>query len=324
MKSLKIAIVGATGLVGQTIIKVLDEEGLLKTNDILLYVSKRSAGKEYLFKGRRFRLVELDEKALDKKFDIVFFSAGSSVSRVWAKRFAEKGAFVIDNTSEFRKCEDVPLVVPEINGEIVSGDAKIISNPNCTTIELAVVIDKLLKLSKIKKLVVSTYQSVSGAGRRAVCDLKNNAKNVFKYGINDNLIAKIGKIQENGYAEEENKIMFELSKILNESIDVSATAVRVPVEVCHGESVYVKFETDVNLIDVYSILESSYIKVFPDEICNVCEVKNTNAVSVFRIRQKSKTELEFFVLADNLRRGAAYNAVLIMKKLIDKNLFLCD
>ena len=257
MKSLKIAIVGATGLVGQTIIKVLDEEGLLKTNDILLYVSKRSAGKEYLFKGRRFRLVELDEKALDKKFDIVFFSAGSSVSRVWAKRFAEKGAFVIDNTSEFRKCEDVPLVVPEINGEIVSGDAKIISNPNCTTIELAVVIDKLLKLSKIKKLVVSTYQSVSGAGRRAVCDLKNNAKNVFKYGINDNLIAKIGKIQENGYAEEENKIMFELSKILNESIDVSATAVRVPVEVCHGESVYVKFETDVNLIDVYSILESS-------------------------------------------------------------------
>ena len=319
MNNLKIAIIGATGLVGQTIIKVLDEEGLFFASDITLYVSSRSAGKEYLFKGRKFRLIELDEKALNKNFDIVFFSAGSAVSRLWVKRFAENGAFVIDNTSEFRKCEGVPLVVPEINFETVSKDSKIIANPNCTTIELAVVIDKLKKLSKIKKIVVSTYKSVSGAGRRAVYDLKNNAKNVFKYGINDNLIAKIGEIQENGYSDEENKIMFELTKILGENIDVSATAVRVPVEVCHGESVYVEFETAVNLIDVYSALECEHIKFLTEELCEVRDVKNKNQTFVFRIRQKTKTELEFFILADNLRRGAAYNAVLIMKKLIENN-----
>ncbi len=318
MKNLKIAIIGATGLVGQTLIKVLDEEGLFDSSEITLYVSKRSAGKEYMFKGRRFRFIELDERALNQKFDIVFFSAGSAVSRVWAEKFAELGAYVIDNTSEFRRLKSVPLVVPEINFETISQDTKIISNPNCTTIELAVVIEKLKQLSKIKKIIISTYQSVSGAGRRAVCDLKNNAKNVFKYGINDNLIAKIGEIQENGYSEEENKIMFELPKILDEDIDVSATAVRIPVEICHGESVYVEFESMVNLIDVYSVLECDYIKFLTDDVCEVCDVKNQNQTFVCRIRQKSETELEFFILADNLRRGAAYNAVLIMKKLIEK------
>ena len=178
-------------------------------------------------------------------------------------------------------------------------------------------IDKIRKLSKIKKIVVSTYQSVSGAGRRALFDLKNNAKNVFKYGINDNLIAKIGEIQENGYSEEENKIMFELSKILKENINVSATAVRVPVDVCHGESVFVEFEKHVNLIDVYSCLECEHLKFSAEDVYEVCDVKNKNETFIFRIRQRAKNELEFFVLADNLRRGAAFNAVLIMKKLIE-------
>ena len=317
MENLKLAILGATGLVGETILKVLNEEGLFVGSDITLFVSSRSAGKEYMFKGRRFRLVELNESALKKKFDIVFFSAGTDVSKVWVKKFANAGAFVIDNTNAFRRKDSVPLVVPEINGEIVGGDSKIISNPNCSTIELALVIDKLRKLSKIEKVVVSTYQSVSGAGRSALLDLKNNAKNVFKYGINNNLIAKIGEIQENGYSEEENKIMFELSKILKENINVSATAVRVPVDVCHGESVFVEFEKHVNLIDVYSCLEFEHLKFSAEDVYEVCDVKNKNQTFIFRIRQRAKNELEFFVLADNLRRGAAFNAVLIMKKLIE-------
>ncbi len=320
MENLKLAILGATGLVGETILKVLNEEGLFVGSDITLFVSSRSAGKEYMFKGRRFRLIELNESALKKKFDIVFFSAGTDVSKAWVKKFAEAGAFVIDNTNAFRRREAVPLVVPEINGEIVGGDSKIISNPNCSTIELALVIDKLRKLSKIEKVVVSTYQSVSGAGRSALLDLKNNAKNVFKYGINNNLIAKIGDIQENGYSTEENKIMFELSKILDEDIDVSATAVRVPVEVSHGESVYVKFKNDVNLIDAFAMLDCDYIKISTNDLFYPAFVSGTNLTYVCRLRQSQKNELEFFVLADNLRRGAAYNAVMIAKNILSKNL----
>ena len=179
MRNLRIGIVGATGLVGQTILKVLDEEDLFNGFDITLFVSSRSAGKEYLFNGRRFRFIELNEKALKQNFDIMFFSAGSEVSKVWVEKFANLGTYVIDNTNAFRMREDVPLVVPEINLNRINLNSKIISNPNCSTIELAVVIDKLRNLSKIKKVVVSTYQAVSGAGRRALTDLKNNAKNVF-------------------------------------------------------------------------------------------------------------------------------------------------
>lgn len=310
----KIAIIGATGLVGNTILEVLYEEGFFENYEITLYVSKRSAGKELLFLGRCFRLVELDERALMQNFKIVFFSAGTEVSLLWAKKFAETGALVIDNTNAFRKDKQVPLVVPEINIDKISSNTKLISNPNCSTIELAIVIDKLLKLSEIEKLVVSTYQSVSGAGRRALFDLKNNAKNVFKYGINDEIIAKIGDIQEDGYSLEENKIMFELSKILDREIDVSATAVRVPTTICHGESVYVKFKNQVNIIDVLASLDDKFI-VLKDEVVTLKEVRGTNLTFVCRIRQHKNNELEFFVIADNLRRGAAYNAVKIAKNL---------
>lgn len=313
----KIAIIGATGLVGNTILKVLLEENLFWGYDISLFVSSRSAGKEFLFEGRRFRLLELDENALSQKFDFVFFSAGSKVSLLWAKKFADRGAVVIDNTSAFRKEKTIPLVVPEINFENISNHTKLISNPNCSTIQLAVVMHKLMLLGEIEKVVVSTYQSVSGAGRRAFLDLKNNAKNVFKCGINDEIIAKIGEIQENDYAEEENKIMFELSKILGKTIDVSATAVRVPTSVGHAESVYVKFKNDVSVIDALAVLDCEHIKVFND-VVYLKDVRETNFTYVCRLRQKNKNELEFFVMADNLRRGAAYNAVKIVKDLIKK------
>lgn len=316
MENKKIAIVGASGLVGQTILKVLYEENMFDC-EIKLFVSKRSAGKEFIFCNRKFKYIELDESALNEKYDIVFFSAGGEVSLKWAKRFAENGAIVIDNTNAFRRELGVPLIVPEINFDTIKKDTKLISNPNCSTIELAVVLDKLLGLGEIEKVVVSTYQAVSGAGRLALLDLQKNAKNVFKCGINDEIIAKIGEIQENGYSLEENKIMFELSKILNVPLNVSATAVRVPTSICHGESVYVKFKNKVSVSQARMIVGCEYIKV-TDEIVPLKRVKNTNLTFVCRLRQLQETELEFFVIADNLRRGAGYNAVKIAKKILKK------
>lgn len=316
MSNFKIAIVGATGLVGETILKILYDENLFWSNEIILFVSKRSAGKEMLFHGRRFRFIELSEKNAFEHFDFVFFSAGSEVSLKYVEIFAKNGAFVIDNSNAFRRNEKIPLVIPEINMNLVNKNSKIIANPNCSTIQLALVVDKLRLLGDIEKIVVSTYQSVSGAGRKALSDLKNNAKNVFKYGINDEIIAKIGEIQENLYSLEEDKIIFELNKILNSNIDISATAVRVPISICHGESVYVKFKNDISLIDVYSALDCDGFKIFIDGIAYVSQVCNSNDVYVFRIRQRGKNELEFFILADNLRRGAAFNAVMILKNLI--------
>lgn len=314
MKNKKIAIVGASGLVGQTILKVLFEENMFDY-EIKLFVSKRSAGKEFIYQNRKFKYIELNENAVFEKFDVVFFSAGGEVSTKWARMFANNGAVVIDNTNAFRRDKNVPLVVPEINFDKVKTDTKLISNPNCSTIELAVVLDKLLKLGEIEKVVVSTYQAVSGAGRIALLDLQKNAKNVFKYGINDEIIAKIGEIQENGYSLEEDKIMFELNKILNTKLDVSATAVRVPTSICHGESVYVKFKENIEMADVKNALNCGYIKT-SDEIISLKFIKNTNFTFVFRIRQKNKNELEFFIVADNLRRGAGYNAVKIAKKIL--------
>ncbi len=310
----KIAIVGATGLVGQTLLEVLYEEGFFEKYEIILYVSKKSAGKEFLFLGRRFRLIELDETALKQNFQLVFFSAGSEVSLKFAKKFAEAGSIVIDNTNAFRRETEIPLVVPEINLQKITSKTKLISNPNCSTIQLAVVMHKLLMLSEIEKIVVSTYQSVSGAGRKALFDLEKNAKNVFKYGINNEIIAKIGEMLENGYSLEEDKLMFELSKILGREIDVSATAVRVPTTVGHGESVYVKFKNEVNIIDALACLDDEYL-VVRDDVVYLNEVRGNNLTYVSRLRQHKKDELEFFVLADNLRRGAAYNAAKIAKSL---------
>ncbi len=310
----KIAIVGATGLVGQTLLEVLYEEGFFEKYEITLYVSKKSAGKELLFLGRRFRLIELDETALKQNFQLVFFSAGSEVSLKFAKKFAEAGSIVIDNTNAFRRETEIPLVVPEINLQKITNKTKLISNPNCSTIQLAVVMHKLLMLGEIEKIVVSTYQSVSGAGRKALFDLEKNAKNVFKYGINNEIIAKIGEMLENGYSLEEDKLIFELSKILGREIDVSATAVRVPTTVGHGESVYVKFKNEVNIIDALACLDDEYL-VVRDDVVYLNEVRGNNLTYVCRLRQHKKDELEFFVLADNLRRGAAYNAAKIAKSL---------
>ena len=194
---------------------------------------------------------------------------------------------------------------------------KIISNPNCSTIQLALVLDRLRNLSRIKHVVVSTYQSVSGAGRRAVADLANYSKNVFEKGINNNVIAGIGKCDKQGFFEEEQKLMFETNKILeDDSIKIFATAVRVPITNCHGESVYVKFENSVDKKRFFKALGCDYIVVSKNDLFYQTEVFKSNKTYVCRVRRVSRNEFLFFVIADNLRRGASYNAVQILKKLI--------
>ena len=311
----KLAIVGASGLVGQTVLKVLKEEGLFDKFEIFMLSSSKSAGKVLIFDDRHFRLIELNDEVLKYKFDYAIFVMSEDVSRVWVEKFANNGTVVIDNSSAFRMVKNIPLVVPEINFNIIKKSDKIIANPNCSTIQLVLVLDRLRQLSKLKTVIVSSYQSVSGAGKDALFDLNNKTNNFFEMGIDDNFIARIGSFSENGFCSEENKIMLESQKILDEEFNIVATTVRVPISFCHGESVYVKFSKKVDLEDVKKVLKSNRIK-FSDDMFypNVCA--GTNETYVFRLRKCSDNEIAFFVIADNLRRGAAFNAVEILKNLI--------
>ncbi len=319
---LKVAIVGATGLVGRKIIQVLYEEGFWKEINLFLFASEKNYGKKVIFYDKEFYILKLSEKIANEKFDVVFFSAGDEVSKRWVRKFANSGAYVIDNTNAFRRYKYVPLVVPEINSNKIKKSTKIIANPNCSTIELAVVLDRLSQLAKLNKVIVSTYQSVSGAGYKALLDLENDTTKFFKCGIKNNLIAQIGSILDNGFCTEENKIMFELQKILDKSFDVLATTVRVPMPYCHGESVYVEFDDKLNLTDVYEKLMCEYIKVDKDTLSFPKQIMDTNKTHVCRIREVNETELLLFIVADNLRRGASYNAVQIFKYLLENNFLI--
>ena len=314
MKKIKIAIVGASGLVGSKIIEILNEENLLKNVELHLFASGNNTNRHLFINNFKYKLKVLTQKNIPDKLDIVFFSAGEDVSKTWAKFFADRGAFVIDNSSTFRKDNAIPLIVPEINFDLKN--SKIISNPNCSTIQLALAINLLQKFGNIEKIVVSTYQSVSGAGKKALEDYINKTNFEIKEGISGNVISKIGKISENGFCEEENKIMFELNKILNKNYSICASTVRVPIPFCHTESVYVKFVEKININDI-KCDDLNYIKI-SDDIVLPSDVANTNVTYIIRLRQFSDKEIAFFVIADNLRRGAAYNAVLIAKKIIDK------
>ena len=310
----KLAIVGASGLVGQTVLKILKEEKLLQNYEIFMLSSNRSAGKVLIFGDKHYRLFELSDEILKLNFDYAIFLTGEDVSKVWCEKFAKTGTIVIDNSSAFRMKKDVPLIVPEINFNSIKKYDKIIANPNCSTIQLVLVLDKLRKLASFENVVVSSYQSVSGAGRDALFDLENNTSDFFEMGIKNNFIAKIGSVNENGFCSEENKIMLESQKILNEKFNIIATTVRVPISVCHGESVYVKFSKDVDFEKVKAVLNCDYIKVSDDMFYpTVCS--GTNETYVFRLRKQSDREILFFVIADNLRRGAGFNAVEILKRL---------
>lgn len=317
MEKIKMALVGASGLVGKEVLKNLQEEGLADKLELTLYADK-SAGKKISFNGKKYPLLELDEKSMPT-FDIAIFSAGEEVSKIWAPKFASLGAYVIDNSNAFRREKDIPLVVPEINAQEITKNSKIIANPNCSTIQLVLVLERLLKLAKIKKVIVSTYQSVSGAGSEALDDLKNGTKHVLKMGIKDNLVAQIGDFLDSGYCLEEDKLMFESKKILNAKFDICASVVRVPISRCHGESVYIKFNKALNIEEIKSALECDYIK-YSDTPFYPTECAGTNLTYVCRLRAHSPNEIVMFILADNLRRGASYNAVKIAEYIIQNHI----
>ena len=310
----KLAIVGASGLVGQTVLKVLKEEDLIDCFELYMLSSNRSAGKVLVFNEKHYKIIELCDEVLNIGFDYAILVAGEDVSLAWVRKFAEKGTIVIDNSSAFRMACDVPLVVPEINFSEIKKEDRIIANPNCSTIQLVLVLERFKKVANIETVVVSSYQSVSGAGKDALLDLENDTKFVFERGIKDNIIAKIGSISENLNCSEENKIILETNKILKSDINIIATTVRVPIKHCHGESVYVKFSTSVAFDDLKKAILCDYIKL-SDDIFYPKECVNTNITYVSRLRKHSENEIVFFVIADNLRRGAAFNAVEILKKL---------
>lgn len=319
---MKIAIVGATGLVGETILKILDEKGYTKNNEILLYTSSKSSGLLITINQKTYITRELTIENIDKTISFAIFSAGSSVSTKWAKEFVKNGAFVIDNSSAFRRYKNIPLVIPEINASLVTPSTKIIANPNCSTILLALPIYYLLKSFKIKRIVVSTYQAVSGAGRTALKDLSNNTNNKLSYKIQNNLIPQIDKFLKNGSTFEEDKISFEVKKILNDNnIKISATAVRVPIQNCHSESVNIEFENKVTINQIKNILSKiegvKYLE--NNQLPMPLTSKNQDEIFIGRVRKDSsqKNSFNMFLCFDNLRKGAALNAIQIMDFIIE-------
>ncbi len=314
MKKYKLGIIGASGLVGQTMLKVLKEEKLLKEFELFLITSEKNDGKEIWFAGKKYKYIKLSKKCLNLGLDAVIFAAGEKISKLFAYDFAEKGTFVIDNSNAFRRQKDIPLVVPEINKNLITKNTKIIANPNCSTIQLAVVLHRLMSLAKIEKVIVSSYQSVSGAGAAALKDLKDNTGSYFGFKIKNNFVPAIGEINEKGFCTEEDKIMFEINKILEIEIDVLATTVRVPISNCHGESVYIKFLQKIDEKYVKNALKCDFVENF-DKVCLPTECFGSNKTHVCRLRKVGDCEYLMFIIADNLRRGAAYNAVLILNEL---------
>ena len=308
----KLAIVGATGLVGETVLKVFFELGLNKNFDLVLFSSEKSVGKKIYFNCDEYKLNTLDENFFDFKLDYAIFCTDEIVSKNWVKKFINRGIVVIDNSSAFRLVGEIPLVVPEINFCDV-GNSTLIANPNCSTIQLAIVLNKLANFVKIKKVIVSTYQSVSGAGKLALDDFYYKTNKFFPNFINENLIPFIGKIDDSGFCSEELKIINETEKILHSRIDIFANTVRVPIPYCHGESVYVEFEGDIDINFIKNNLSDDCI-VYDETIC-LSRCVNTNKIYVSRLRQCKNNSLMFFEVADNLRRGAAFNALGILKKL---------
>ncbi|WP_456384255.1 aspartate-semialdehyde dehydrogenase [Persephonella sp.] len=336
MKNYNIAILGATGAVGQTMLRVLEERNF-PVDEIRLLASERSAGKELEFMGIKYRVEPVSPEAFEG-IDIALFSAGGSRSKQWAPVAVEKGAVVIDNSSAFRMDDDVPLVVPEVNPEDVKWHKGIIANPNCSTIQMVVALNPIHKAKKIKRVIVATYQAVSGAGATAIRDLEEETKAYFegKYyypealpnHIAFNVIPHIDVFLENDYTKEEMKMFNETRKIMHApDIRVSATCARVPVFYGHSEAVTIETEEPVTPEEARQLLkEAPGIIVEDDPSNNVypmpIEVAGRDEVFVGRIRKDLAFEngLSMWVVADNLRKGAATNAVQIAELLVEYNL----
>ena len=332
MKKYTIAVVGATGMVGRKFLQVL-EERKLPVENYYLFASKKSAGSKIDFMGKEHTIIELTkENILDKKIDIALFSAGASTSLAFAPIFAENGTIVIDNSSAYRRDENVPLVVPECNANAIKSHKNIIANPNCSTIQAVVALKPLNEAFKIKRIVYSTYQAVSGAGVGGYNDLEQGAKGVapskFIYPIYGNVIPHIDVFMDNGYTKEEDKMIFETKKILEDwSLKITATTVRVPVFHGHSESINVEFEKPVTLEAVKEVLSKSEGIVLMDDVKNNVypmpyNVQDKDEVFIGRLRIDDTVDsgINMWVVADNIRKGAATNAVQIAQKIIEQNL----
>ena len=328
---MRIAVVGATGLVGGEMLEVLEELNFPIT-ELYPVASERSVGKKIKFKGKDYEVVGL-QTAVDLKLDLAIFSAGGGTSLEWAPKFAEVGTTVVDNSSAWRMDPSKKLVVPEINANELTAKDKIIANPNCSTIQMVLPLAPLHKKYTIKRVVVSTYQSVTGTGKAAVDQLmsereKREGEKAYPHEIDLNVIPHIDVFQENGYTKEEMKMINETKKILSDdSIEVTATTVRLPVMGGHSESVNIEFEHDFDLDEVRNILsETEGVVVQDDPENNIYPMPKfahkKNDVFVGRLRRdvsQAKT-LHMWNVADNLRKGAATNAVQIGQYLIDHNL----
>lgn len=323
---MKIALIGATGMVGEVILKVLEERNF-PVDELLLVASEKSIGNELSFRNKPHNIISIEE-ALSKKPKIAFFSAGGSISEAWALKFAEAGTTVIDNSSVFRMDRDKKLIVPEINAHLLTAEDKIIANPNCSTTQLVMALAPLHKKLKMKRVVVSTYQSVSGTGRKAVRQLENEmagiqAEMAYPYPIHKNALPHCDVFEDNGYTKEEMKLVREPQKILDDqSFSITATAVRIPVEGGHSESVNVEFENDFDLGEVRLILhQTPGLKLQDNTDTNTYPMPiyahDKDEVFVGRVRrdETQPNTLNMWIVSDNLRKGAATNAVQIAEYL---------
>lgn len=328
---MKVAVVGATGMVGEVMLKVLEERNF-PISELLLVASERSVGKEIEFKGKKHKVIGL-QQAVDEKPHIALFSAGGSTSLEWAPKFAEVGTTVVDNSSAWRMDLDKKLVVPEINADALTKEDKIIANPNCSTIQMVMVLAPLHKKYKIKRIVVSTYQSVSGTGVKAVQQFENEivgtkGEMAYAYPIHRNAIPHCDVFEENGYTKEEMKLVRETQKILDDrTIAVTATAVRIPTAGGHSEAVNIEFENDFDINEVRKILhETEGVTLQDNTDVNVYPMplfaNGKDDVFVGRIRRdgSQRNSLNLWIVSDNLRKGAATNTVQIAEYLVEKGL----
>ena len=325
---MKVAVVGVTGVVGTVMLNLLNKRKFPITQ-IIPVASEKSVGKKIGFQGKEYNIVSIAD-ALTIKPDIALFSAGGSTSKEWAPKFAAIGTRVVDNSSAWRMDSTKKLIVSEVNAETLTNDDYIIANPNCSTMQMLVVLAPLHKKFRIKRLVISTYQSVSGTGKNAIDQLYSErsgskSEKVYPYSIDQNLLPHCDVFEDGGYTKEENKLINETKKILNDnSIKITSTAVRVPIEICHGESVNIEFQDEYRLEEVFNILKSSPGLIVEDEpeknlYPMPINASNKDEVFVGRIRRdfSIKSGLNLWIIADNLRKGAATNTIQIAEKLIE-------
>ena len=331
-KKMKIAVVGATGLVGTKMLQVLEERNFPVT-ELIPVASAKSVGKEVIFKGKPYKVVSVED-AIKQKPDLALFSAGGSTSLAQAPLFAAAGTTVVDNSSAWRMDPTKKLVVPEVNADVLTAEDKIIANPNCSTIQMVVALKPLHDKYKIKRIVVSTYQSVTGTGVKAVDQLFNERKGItdgpmaYSYPIDLNVIPHIDVFTDNGYTKEEMKMIKETQKIMgDDSIKVTATTVRIPVIGGHSESVNVEFENEFDLAEVKAILEKAPGVIVTDDVANLkypmpLDAHEKDEVFVGRLRrdESQPKTLNAWIVSDNLRKGAATNAVQIAEYLVAKHL----